>query len=72
MTGQQAGAWSRREFLRRLTLAGTVGVFGMYPKPVAAVEAQQPSGQPNTPSRLGVCPPRDAICPGCCNCSDFR
>jgi hypothetical protein len=71
MTGQQAGDWSRRAFLRGLTLAGVVGVFGVYPKPVAAVDEPQSRIPPDNPSALGLCPPRDAnaheICPNCCN-----
>jgi hypothetical protein len=66
MTAQQAGVWTRRAFLRGLTLAGAAGVFGVYPRRVAAVEAQQTSAQVDTSSALGVCPPRDAICPNCC------
>jgi NitT/TauT family transport system substrate-binding protein len=31
-----AACWSRREFLRGLTLAGTVGLLGLYPRRVAA------------------------------------
>jgi hypothetical protein len=31
-----AACWSRREFLRGLTLAGTVGLLGLYPRLVAA------------------------------------
>jgi NitT/TauT family transport system substrate-binding protein len=32
----QAACWSRRELLRGLTLAGTVGLLGLYPRLVAA------------------------------------
>jgi hypothetical protein len=67
MTGQQAGSWSRRAFLRGLTLAGAAGVFGMYPKSVAAVDEPQTSVPTDNPSALGMCPQRDAICPNCCN-----
>jgi hypothetical protein len=74
MTAQQAGVWTRRAFLRGLALAGAVGVFGMYPKPVAAVDAPQTSVPTDNPSALGVCPQRDAnaheICPNCCNYRD--
>ena len=67
MTGQQAGGWSRRVFLRNLTLAGAAGVFGVYPRRVAPVEAHQTRGPTDTPSALGACPQRDEICPNCCN-----
>jgi hypothetical protein len=67
MTAQQAGGWSRRVFLRNLTLAGAAGVFGMYPRPIAAIEAHQTRGPTNTPSALGVCPQRNETCPNCCN-----
>jgi hypothetical protein len=67
VTAQQADGWSRRVFLRNLTLAGAAGLVGVYPRRVAAVEAQQTSGQPDTPSALGACPQRDVICPNCCN-----
>jgi hypothetical protein len=66
MTAQPSGRWSRRAFLRNLTLAGAAGVFGVYPRPVAPVESHQTRGQPDQSSALGVCPPRDAICPNCC------
>jgi hypothetical protein len=52
---RQGGGWSRRAFLRYLSLAGAVGVFGMYPRPVAAIEAPQMRGPADTPSALGVC-----------------
>jgi hypothetical protein len=71
MATQQAGGWSRREFLRRLTLAAAAGMFGVSPRPVTAVEEQQMRVQTDKPSALGVCPQRDAnadeICPHCCN-----
>jgi hypothetical protein len=71
MTAQQSGSWTRRAFLRNLTLAGAAGVFGVYPRPVAPVESHQTRGQPDQSSALGVCPQRDAraqeICPNCCN-----
>jgi hypothetical protein len=74
MTAQQVGVWTRRAFLRGLALAGAVGVFGMYPKPVAAVDEPPMRGPTGTPSALGVCPPRDAnaheLCPNCCNYRD--
>jgi hypothetical protein len=67
MTAQQAGTWTRRAFLRRLALAGAAGVFGVYPRRVAAVEEPQTSGPADTPSALGACPRRDALCPNCCD-----
>jgi hypothetical protein len=70
MTAQQAGVWTRRAFLRGLVLAGAAGVLGVYPRQVAAVEAPHTSAQVDTSSALGVCPPRDAICPNCCHYSD--
>jgi hypothetical protein len=74
MTAQQAGAWTRRAFLRRLALAGAAGVVGAYPRWLAAVAAPQTSVPPGNPSALGVCPPRDAnaheICPNCCKYRD--
>src|SRR5215831_4172855 len=36
MHNRGAESWSRREFLGRLTLAGTAGVLGLCPSPVAA------------------------------------
>jgi hypothetical protein len=70
MTAQQAGGWSRREFLRRLTLAGAAGVFGVYPRPVAAAEEKQTGLQTDKASALAVCQQRYAkaydICPNCC------
>jgi hypothetical protein len=70
MTAQQVGGWSRRAFLRCLMLVGALGVFGVCPRPVAAVETAQASGDPDKPSEPGVCPQRDAhahtICPNCC------
>jgi NitT/TauT family transport system substrate-binding protein len=36
MRDQRAEAWSRRAFLGGLSLAGTVGLLGLYPRPVAA------------------------------------
>jgi NitT/TauT family transport system substrate-binding protein len=36
MNAQYAASSSRREFLRGLTLAGTAGLLGLYPRPVAA------------------------------------
>ena len=36
MDHQQERIWSRREFLGRLTLAGTAGFLSLYPKPIAA------------------------------------
>ena len=33
---RQVDRWSRREFLNRLTLAGTAGLFGLRPAPVGA------------------------------------
>src|SRR5919197_2696129 len=36
MGNHRAGRWSRREFLGRLTLAGTAGVLGLRPRLVAA------------------------------------
>ena len=71
MTAQQPGSWSRRAFLRHLTLAGAAGVFGVYPRPSAPVESQQTRGQLDQSSALSGCPQRDAraqnICPNCCN-----
>lgn len=71
MTSQQVGGWTRRVFLRNLTLAGTAGMFAMYPKPTTPIEVQQTSGQADIPPALGVCPSRDThaqvICPDCCN-----
>jgi hypothetical protein len=68
---QQAGSWSRRAFLRHLSLAGAAGAFGVYPGPVAPVESHQMRGQPDQSSALGVCPAREAraqeICLHCCN-----
>jgi hypothetical protein len=56
MTAQQAGGWSRRAFLKKLTLAGAAGVFGVQRRPVAAVEGQQARGPTDAPSALGVRP----------------
>jgi hypothetical protein len=71
MTAQPSGSWSRRAFLRHLTLAGAAGVFGVYPRPVAPVESRQPRGQLDQSSAPGMCRQRDAraqeICPNCCN-----
>ena len=71
MTAQQSGSWTRRAFLRNLTLAGAAGVFGVYPRRVAPVESYQTRGQPDPSSAPGVCPQYDAraqeICPNCCN-----
>jgi hypothetical protein len=71
VTAQQADGWSRRVFLRNLTLAGAAGVFGVYPRRVAAVDEPQTCVSPDNPAALGVCPQRDAnaheICPNCCN-----
>ena len=36
MGHQQAEGWSRREFLRGVTLAGTAGVLGLHAGPEAA------------------------------------
>jgi NitT/TauT family transport system substrate-binding protein len=36
MSEQRARGWSRREFLGRLTLAGTAGLLSLRPRPVAA------------------------------------
>jgi NitT/TauT family transport system substrate-binding protein len=36
MRAQQATGWTRRRFLGRLTLAGTAGLLGLSPRPVAA------------------------------------
>ena len=36
MSSQHPAPWSRREFLGRLTLAGTAGVLGLHSRPVAA------------------------------------
>src|SRR5712691_2470813 len=36
MSTQYARQFSRRRFLSGLTLAGTVGLLGLYPRPVAA------------------------------------
>jgi NitT/TauT family transport system substrate-binding protein len=36
MSVQQAKGWTRRRFLGRLTLAGTAGLLGLKPRPVAA------------------------------------
>ena len=36
MSSQHPAPWSRREFLGRLTLAGTAGGFGLHSRPVAA------------------------------------
>jgi hypothetical protein len=71
MTVQQSGSWSRRAFLRNLTLAGAAGMFGVYPRSVAPVESPQTRRQPDQSSAPGVCPQRNAgaqdTCPNCCN-----
>ena len=36
MFNQRAEGWSRRKFLAGLTLAGTAGLLGLHPRPVAA------------------------------------
>src|SRR5256885_15581601 len=36
MSGRQTVRWSRRQFLGGLTLAGTAGLLGLHPGPVAA------------------------------------
>jgi NitT/TauT family transport system substrate-binding protein len=36
MTAQHAAGWTRRRFLSELTVAGTVGLLGLHPRPVAA------------------------------------
>src|SRR4029434_6206866 len=36
MRNQHTQRWSRRRFLGGLTLAGTAGLLGMHPRPVAA------------------------------------
>ncbi|MGH8064396.1 MAG: twin-arginine translocation signal domain-containing protein [Candidatus Entotheonellia bacterium] len=36
MDHEQDRIWSRREFLGKLTLAGTAGFLSLYPKPIAA------------------------------------
>jgi NitT/TauT family transport system substrate-binding protein len=36
MTAPHVAGWTRRAFLGRLTMAGTAGVLGLYPRPVAA------------------------------------
>src|SRR5262245_58312945 len=36
MSAQQAAGWSRREFLGGQTVAGTAGLLGLQPRPVAA------------------------------------
>jgi NitT/TauT family transport system substrate-binding protein len=36
MSNQRAESWSRREFLGRLTVAGTTGLLALHPRPVAA------------------------------------
>jgi hypothetical protein len=70
MTVQQAGGWSRREFLRSLAVAGAAGVFGVYSGPVRVVETVQAHEPTDTPPALGTCPQRAAnaqeICPNCC------
>ncbi len=69
MTAQPTGGWTRREFLRRLALAGAAGVFGVYPRAALAVE-KQTGVQTDKPSALGACQQRYAkahdICPNCC------
>jgi hypothetical protein len=73
MTAQQAGGQSRREFLKTLTLAGSVCMLGVHSKPVAAVEGKHTGVQTDKPSALDVRQQRDAdardICPNCC---DYR
>jgi hypothetical protein len=53
MTAQQAGGWSRRAFLKKLTPAGAAGVFGVQRRPVAAAEGQQARGPTDAPLVLG-------------------
>jgi hypothetical protein len=69
MTAQQAGGRSRGEFLRKVTLAGAVDVFGVSPRSLAAVEEKQTGVQTDKPSALGVYPQRYANaherCPNC-------
>jgi NitT/TauT family transport system substrate-binding protein len=36
MTAHRAAGWTRRTFLSKLTLAGTAGLLGWHPRPVAA------------------------------------
>ena len=36
MRAPQADGWTRRRFLGGLTVAGTAGLLGLTPKPVAA------------------------------------
>jgi NitT/TauT family transport system substrate-binding protein len=36
MTAQHAAGWTRRAFLGGVTLAGTAGLLGVHPRPVAA------------------------------------
>jgi hypothetical protein len=74
MTAQQAGAWSRREFLRSLALVVAAGVAGMYSRSGTAVEAQPKRRPTDTPSGTDMCPKRAAnayeICPNCCHYRD--
>jgi hypothetical protein len=71
MTGQQAGRWSRQEFLRRCALAGAAGVASIYPSSITAVEAQQECRPTDSHGGTDMCPQRPlnalAICPNCCN-----
>jgi NitT/TauT family transport system substrate-binding protein len=36
MHAQQAEGWTRRRFLGGLTVAGTAGLLGLLPQPIAA------------------------------------
>jgi NitT/TauT family transport system substrate-binding protein len=47
MTAQHAARWSRLEFVRAVTLAGTAGLLGLHPRPVA-------SGFPPETTKLGL------------------
>jgi NitT/TauT family transport system substrate-binding protein len=57
MANQRAESWSRRDFVGGLTLAGTAGVLGMRPEPVAAEPPPETATiilhRPTVPS--GVC-----------------
>jgi hypothetical protein len=71
MTGQQAGGWKRREFLRRFALAGAAGVASIYSNSITAVETQQERRSIDRPEGADMCPHRPVnahvICPNCCN-----
>ena len=80
MSAQHPEGWARRRFLRGLTVAGTAGLLGLYPRPVAAEPPLETTRlrvhhslslclAPSTPSTCLETSRRVSLCPTSTACS---